>query len=65
MQWKGFVSRVGGLNSHDFARIRSKNLQTLIMTLSKSNSLEFARFRIQYELAEIQIEFEANLHPYL
>ena len=34
------------------------------MTLLKSNSLKFARFRIRDEFARIQIEFEANLHPY-
>ena len=34
------------------------------MTLLKSNSLEFLRFRIRYEFARIQIESEANLHPY-
>ena len=35
------------------------------MTLLKLNShdFEFAQFRIRYEFARIQIEFEANLHP--
>ena len=50
------------LNSVRIRSISQGNLQTLIITLLKSISLEFARFPTWYEFARIQIECEANLH---
>ena len=57
------------MNSHEFKfgtnslEFGGNFLQTLIMTSLKSNSLEFARFRIRYEFARIQIAFERICIP--
>ena len=47
---------------YKFARIRRKILETFIINPLKSNSLEFARFRIRYGVPKIRLKKQERKH---